>query len=69
MKVIQRVETKFHNFYCGWGSLEFEDVNGNKISIDISDDQILKMADKVNDKARQIREEREVLEEKANSGE
>ena len=69
MKVKQVVETKFHNFYVGWGSLEFEDVNGNKISIDISDDQILKMADKVNDKVSQIREEREALEEKDNSGE
>lgn len=66
MKVFQRVETKFHYFYCGWGSLEFEDVNGNKISIDVSDDQILSIADKVNDRVSKIREERE---EKANSGE
>ena len=66
MKVIQRVETKFHSFYCGWGSLEFEDVNGNKISIDASDEQILSMADKINDRVSKILEERE---EKANSGE
>ena len=66
MKVKQVVETKFHYFYCGWGSLEFEDVNGNKISIDASDEQILSMADKINDKVSKILEERE---EKANSGE
>lgn len=66
MKVKQVVETKFHYFYCGWGSLEFEDVNGNKISIDASDEQILSMADKINDRVSKIREERE---EKANSGE
>ena len=66
MKVIQRVETKFHSFYCGWGSLEFEDVNGNKISIDISDDQILEMAEKLGRKVKDIKQERE---EKSNSGE
>lgn len=66
MKVKQVVETKFHYFYCGWGSLEFEDVNGNKISIDASDEQILSMADKINDRVSKILEERE---EKANSGE
>ena len=44
----------------------FEDVNGNKISIDASDEQILSMADKINDRVSKILEERE---EKANSGE
>ena len=58
MKVKQVVETKFHNFYVGWGSLEFEDVNGNKISIDVSDDQILSMAEKIGRKTDEIKKER-----------
>lgn len=58
MKVKQVVETKFHNFYVGWGSLEFEDINSNKISIDISDDQILTMAEKIGRKADDIKKER-----------
>ena len=58
MKVKQVVETKFHNFYVGWGSLEFEDINSNKISIDISDDQILTMAEKIGRKADEIKKER-----------
>ncbi len=58
MKVKQVVEAKFHNFYVGWGSLEFNDVNDNKISIDLTDDQLLSMSSKLADKAAQIREER-----------
>lgn len=58
MKVKQVVETKFYNFYVGWGSLEFTDLNDNKISIDISDDQILTMAEKIGRKADEIKKER-----------
>ena len=58
MKVKQVVEAKFHSFRVGWGSLEFEDVNGNSISIDVSDDQILSMAEKIGRKADEIKEER-----------
>ena len=58
MKVKQVVEAKFHSFYVGWGSLEFEDVNGNKISIDISDDQILTVAEKIGRKVDDIKKER-----------
>lgn len=58
MKVKQVVETKFHNFYVGWGSLEFTDLNDNKISIDVSDDQILLMAEKIGRKADEIKKER-----------
>ena len=35
MKIEQRITTKFSSFYCGWGSLEFEDPAGNKISITV----------------------------------
>ena len=66
MKVKQVVDANFNSFYCGWGSLEFEDPNGNKISINISDDQILEMAEKLARKVKDIKQERE---EKSNSGE
>ena len=58
MKIEQRITTKFSSFYCGWGSLEFEDPAGNKISIDISDDDILAMAEKLGRKVDEIQKDR-----------
>ena len=58
MKVNQVVVTSFNSFYVGWGSLEFEDSNGNKISIDISDDQMLAMAEKLGRKVDEIKKDR-----------
>lgn len=58
MKIEQRITTKFSSFYCGWGSLEFEDPTGNKISIDISDDETLAMAEKLGRKVAEIQKDR-----------
>ena len=58
MKVKQVVEAKFHYFHMGWGSFEFEDSNGNKISIDVSDDQILSVAEKLGRKVEEIKKDR-----------
>ena len=66
MKVKQVVDAKFHYFYCGYGSLSFEEADGSKINIDVTDDEILSMADKLAEKAEYIRSKRE---EKSNSGE
>jgi hypothetical protein len=66
MKVRQVVESKFNYFYCGWGSLDFEDIGGNKITIDVTDDQILQVAEKLQDAADRINKKRaEALEEAA----
>jgi len=63
MKVKQIVETKFHYVYLGWNNLQFSDVNENEIKIEITDDQILALSDKLLVKATEIRKEREPVEE------
>ena len=63
MKVKQIVETQFHHVYLGWNNLSFTDVNSNEVKVEITDDQILALSDKLLEKATQIRAEREPAEE------
>ena len=64
MKVIQEVTTKFNSVYAGWGSLNFTDANGNKVTIDCTDDQLLDIENTLIRKCDSIRQERrEKLEE------
>jgi len=58
MKIKQTVETKFNDFYIGWSGIQFTDVNGNEIKIEITDNQILELAKALNDKATSINEVR-----------
>ena len=59
MKVKQIVEAKFHHVYLGWNNLSFTDVNENEVKVEITDDQILALSDKLLAKATEIRKERE----------
>ena len=54
MKVKQIVEAKFHHVYLGWNNLSFTDVNENEVKVEITDDQILALSDKLLAKATQI---------------
>ena len=59
MKVKQLVESTFARCYIGWNDIQFTDAHDNKISIEITDDQILSLSDQLAEKAAKIRKERE----------
>tara|TARA_B100000029_G_scaffold436174_1_gene450650 strand:+ start:296 stop:502 length:207 start_codon:yes stop_codon:yes gene_type:complete len=63
MKVKQIVETQFHDVFLGWNNISFTDVNDNAVKVEINDDQILALSDKLLEKATEIRKEREPVEE------
>lgn len=58
MQVKQTVTTKFHSAYTGWNSLEFTDDQGDEVSIKMTDDDYLSLADTLQTKANRIRKER-----------
>ena len=58
MKVKQVVEFKFHTAYTGWNALQFLDTADNSLSITMSDDDYLSLADTLQNKAERIRKER-----------
>lgn len=58
MKVKQSVTTKFYTAYTGWNSLEFTDEQGDEVSIRMTDDDYLSLADTLQNKAERIRKER-----------
>ena len=61
MKVKQSVTTKFYTAYTGWNSLEFTDEQGDEVSIRMTDDDYLSLADTLQAKAERIRKERAEL--------
>jgi len=63
MKVKQIVEAEFHHVYIGWNNIQFSDLNANEVRIEISDDQLLALSDKLLKKATEIRKDREPVEE------
>ena len=58
MKVQQIVEFKPSSFYCGWACLEFSDENGNQVKIDLSDNQIELLAERLTEKSKKVRKDR-----------
>jgi hypothetical protein len=58
MKIKQTVEAKFNDFYIGWSGIQFTDVSGNEIKIEITDSQVLELAKALNAKAESINEAR-----------
>jgi hypothetical protein len=58
MKVKQVVETKFDSVYIGWRDVQFTDTAGNTINIEITDNQVLELAEVVNAKRDSILEAR-----------
>ena len=58
MKVKQIVEAKYNDVYIGWRDLQFTDVAGNEIKIDITDNQVLELAEVINAKRDSILEAR-----------
>lgn len=65
MKVKQVVEAQFGRFHIGWSDISFTDPQENKISIEITDDQLLQLSDQVAEKAAKIRKEREEAKEES----
>ena len=58
MKVKQVVECKFHQAYTGWNALEFSDADDNSVSIRMTDEDYLSLAETLQAKANRIRKER-----------
>jgi len=64
MKIEQRITMKYHYSYCAFGGLELEDINENKILVEMTDDQWLDLAERLEAKKEYILEKRkEKLEE------
>tara|TARA_B100000214_G_C23584548_1_gene453395 strand:- start:294 stop:536 length:243 start_codon:yes stop_codon:yes gene_type:complete len=61
MKVKQVVECKFHHAYTGWNALEFSDADDNSVSIRMTDEDYLSLAETLQAKANRIRKERAEL--------
>jgi hypothetical protein len=58
MKIKQTVEAKYSHVYIGWSGVQFTDPVGNEIKIEISDDQLLELAEVIRAKRDSILEER-----------
>ena len=58
MKVTQNVQAQFDTLYIGYNRLEFTDVNGNEVRINVSEDNILEIAKKFRYQEKSILEER-----------
>ena len=65
MKVKQTVEMKFNHAYTGWNALEFTDADDNSVSIRMTDEDYLSLADTLQTKANRIRKERQAEAEEA----
>ena len=59
MKIEQRVTIDLHSTWCGYNSLEIEDVNENKVMIRMTDDQFVELAERLAAKKEYILEKRE----------
>ena len=58
MKVKRTVEMKFNHAYTGWNALEFTDTDENAVSIRMTDEDYLSLAETLQLKAERIRKER-----------
>ena len=61
MKVKTNVDMKFNHAYTGWNALEFTDADENTVSIRMTDEDYLSLADTLETKANRIRKERAEL--------
>ncbi len=71
MKIEQRVHMKYHYSYCAFNGLEVEDINDNKILIEMTNDQWIVLAEKLAEKVEYINEKRkeQLLKEQAEDAE
>lgn len=58
MKIKQTVETEFHSVHINWRSIIFSDLNDNEVSVSMTDDEFLQLADRLDNKKRNIQKER-----------
>ena len=58
MKVMQQVSATFKSCYTSWNSFNITDTRGDRIEIELTDDQYLEMERSVVSKCNAIREER-----------
>jgi hypothetical protein len=64
MKIEQRITIDLHSTWCGYNSLDIEDVNENKVMVRMTDDQFIELAERLEAKREYILEKRkEKLEE------
>ena len=70
MKIEQRIEMKYHYSYCSYNGLEIEDNNGNKVLVQMTNDQWISLAEMLDAKREHINEKRkEKLQEQAEDAE
>jgi len=67
MKIEQHVDIKYNWSYCTYNGLEIEDADSNKITIRMSDEQIIDLSEKLNAKVENINEKRKEELEKQNA--
>ena len=67
MKIEQRISMDFHSAWCGFNSLEIEDVKENKVAIRMTDDQFIELAERLEAKREYILEKRKEKFAEANS--
>ncbi len=58
MRVMQQVSATFKSCYTSWNSFNITDNRGDRIEIELSDDQYLEMERSIVNKCDAIREER-----------
>ena len=58
MKIEQRVNIKYHYGYCAYNGLEIEDIDGNKILAEMTNDQWIELAERLDAKREYINEKR-----------
>ncbi|MCP4097804.1 MAG: hypothetical protein GY748_16340 [Planctomycetaceae bacterium] len=58
MRVMQQVSATFKSCYTSWSSFTITDTSGDRIEIELSDDQYLEMERSIVNKCDSIREER-----------
>ena len=58
MRVMQQVSATYKSCYTSWSSFNITDTSGDRIEIELSDDQYLEMERSIVNKCDNIREER-----------
>jgi hypothetical protein len=69
MKIEQRVNVKYNYGYCAYNGLEIEDMNSNKVLIEMTNDQWIELAEKLDAKREHINENRKKEWEKVSENE
>jgi hypothetical protein len=65
MKVTTNIEAKYYHAFCAWNCLELTDVDGNAITLKMTDDDYLELSEILTFKANRILKQRQFEAEEA----